>query len=453
MAAEAISIVVRVIICCIVFSFYVFVPFKTRFRFSYGKTALLAAMLTAVTVAVTIFFLTSGLFFYRYSTFGILLWIACAVALFRLAIRGSTYEVLFIVLVILNLYVNIVAIAKVIEGLADLPVSPAVEQTLLVLLVLAAYLPLLWILMVLLYRQVIEFNMKLPFWKYIWLIPALTYMIFLVKIVGDYWKHHIELRAGDVVFIILWSFTSYAFYYVTLQMLVQAYKGVTAMQQAEFAASQMEMQREQYAARVDHIEKTARLKHDWRHHLLIMEGLAENGELDQIKGYLRELIPEYESGEEASICRNHIADVILRHYASLAKSRKITMDIHADISEKTAVSDMDLCVILGNLVENAVEACDMMDSPEKLIIFRAEMKGRQLVVMTKNTYGERVTKREQRFYSTKHEGVGIGLDSVKKVTEKYGGQMKVEYDETYFTVSILLQTDPNTYHGGKLWNS
>lgn len=444
MAAEAVSIVFRVTMCCIVFSFFVFVPFKTRFRFSYGKTALLAALLTAITAAVTILFLTSGMFFYRCSTVGILLWLTCAMALFRLAVRGSTYEVLFIVLIVLNLYVNIVAIAKVIEGLIIFPVSPAVEQTLLIMLVLAAYLPLLWILMVRLYRQVIEFNMNLPFWKYIWLIPALTYMIFFVKIIGDYWKHHVELRAADVVFIILWSFASYAFYYVTLQMLIQAYKGVSAMQQAEFAASQLDMQREQYVTLLDNIEKTARLKHDWRHHLRIMQGLAENenGGLDQLKGYLQELIPEYGSGEEPSVCRNHIADVILRHYASLAKNRGITMNMQAEISEKLTVSDIDLCVVLGNLAENAVEACEAMNEgscPEKRIIFRAGMKGRQLVITIKNTYGNRVIRREQRFYSTKHDGAGIGLDSVKKVTEKYGGQMKVEYDETYFTVSILLQ--------------
>lgn len=439
MAVEVICIALRVTICCFVFGFFLFVPFRSRFRYSYGKTALLALVLIAVTVCVTVLFLTGGLFFYHYSSLGIILWLICAIVAFRLAIRGSSYEILFIVLIVLNLYVNIAAIAKVIGEFVTVPMDPAVKQLLLMTVVLIAYLPFLWILMVQLYRQVIEFNMNLPFWRFIWAIPALTYMIFYVKIINDYWKRISQLGAGDVIFIILWSFTSYAFFYVTLQMLVQAYKGATAMQQAEFVASQQEMQREQYEEMLGYLERTSRLKHDWRHHLLTIEGLTEKGDLAAVKQYLQDLIPEYSRGDEASICRNHIADVILRHYVAAAKARGIQMEIRADIAESLAVSDTDLCIILGNLVENAVEACMSIEDSKRLIVVKTEMKGNQLVLMIKNTYQHEIIEKEHQFYSTKHKGMGIGLESVKRVTEKYKGQMKVDYDENHFSVFILLQ--------------
>ena len=439
MAVDVISIALRVIICCFIFAFFLFVPFHSRFRYSYGKTALLAMGLIAVTAIVTVLFLTSGLFFYHFSSLGIILWLVCAIAAFRLAIRGSSYEILFIVLIVLNLYVNIVAIAKVIGELITVPMDSAVEQLLLVTAVLIAYLPFLWILMVRLYRQVIEFNMNLPFWRYIWAIPALTYMIFYVKIINDYWKRISQLGAGDVIFIILWSFTSYAFFYVTLQMLVQAYKGATAMKQAEFAASQQEMQREQYGEMLGYLERTSRLKHDWRHHLLTIEGLTEKGDLAAVKQYLQDLIPEYSRGNETPACRNHIADVILRHYVAVAKARGILMEIHADIAEELSVSDTDLCIILGNLVENAVEACTAMEDGERLILVKTEMKGSQLILMIKNTYQHEIIEKEHQFCSTKHRGMGIGLESVKHVIEKYKGQMKVDYDGNHFSVYILLQ--------------
>lgn len=110
------------------------------------------------------------------------------------------------------------------------------------LLVLAAYTPLHWLLMAKLYKQVIDIRLTLSFWKYIWIIPALTYLIFYVKIVKDYWIVSGHTGPGDVVFIILWSFTTYAFFYVTLQMLIQSCKGITAMQQAEARHPRAEVQ-------------------------------------------------------------------------------------------------------------------------------------------------------------------------------------------------------------------
>ena len=115
MGMDSIYIALRVGITCIVFAFFVFVPLKSRFRYSYARTALFVLLLIAITVAVTIFFLISGQFLYHYNFLGILLWITCAVVIFHVTIRGSTLEILFTVLVVLNLYANILTIAKIID--------------------------------------------------------------------------------------------------------------------------------------------------------------------------------------------------------------------------------------------------------------------------------------------------------------------------------------------------
>ena len=68
------------------------------------------------------------------------------------------------------------------------------------------------------------------------------------------------------------------------------------------------------------------------------------------------------------------------------------------------------------------------------------MKGRQLIIMVKNTHGNAADKRSGVFYSTKHEGEGVGLPSVRKVAEKYQGIMKAEYDKSHFTAYVILNT-------------
>ena len=259
-----------------------------------------------------------------------------------------------------------------------------------------------------------------------------------MKIVNDYWITGVHTGPGDVVFVILWSFATYAFFYVTLQMIIQAYKGITAVQQAETVSAQLTLQKEQYGKLLESIEKTSRLKHDWRHHLLSINGFVEAEDIKGLKEYVKELIPEYIEGKETSICRNHIADVILRHYAAAAEAAGIRLDISADLSEVPDVSDMDLCIIFGNLLENALEACSGMEDGAGHVEIQAEMRGKQLVLQIQNTYQRDVILKEGKYYSTKHSGVGIGLSSVEKVVDKYHGIMRVSFDGIIFKVQILL---------------
>lgn len=433
-----VNLAIRIIVNCIVFSYFVFIPFKNRFKYSYFKTASLALLLTVITLAIYIFFFTPGLFLAVYSKLGVLLWIVSAILIFRIAIKGSFFEILFIVLVVLNLYVNIVTIAEVIMNKMDLHMEAA--RTFLELGILAAYIPVLWILMDHLYKQVIEFNVKLSFWKYIWVIPTLTYMIFWVKVVNDYYRNQVRVGVWDIIFVVLWSFSTYAFFCVTLLMLIQTYKGMTAGEQAHVIAAQLKIQEGQYEKLLDNIEQTARLRHDWRHHLLSINGYVENGNKADLQKYLMELSPKYFTEKEASLCENHVVDVILQHNAAIAKKQGVVMNIAANIDKVLSIPNTDLCIIFGNLIENAVEACTRRDE-DKEIVIKAVMKGKQLILLVKNTYQEKVAFKEDIYYSTKHEGVGIGLSTVQNIVGKHKGVMKIEFDENYFKVYVLINVN------------
>lgn len=432
------NLAIQIVVNCIVFSYFVFIPFKNRFKYSYLKTASLALLLTAITLAIYIFFFTPGLFLAVYSKLGVLLWIVSAILIFRIAIKGSFFEILFIVLVVLNLYVNIVTIAEVIMIKMDLHMEAA--RTFLELGILAAYIPVLWILMDHLYKQVIEFNVKLSFWKYIWVIPTLTYLIFWVKVVNDYYRNQVRAGVWDIIFVVLWSFSTYAFFCVTLLMLIQTYKGMTAGEQAHVIAAQLKIQEGQYEKLLDNIEQTARLRHDWRHHLLSINGFVEKGNMADLQKYLMELSPKYFTEKETSLCENHIVDVILQHNAAIAKEQGVVMNIEANIDKVLSIPNTDLCIIFGNLIENAVEACTRREE-DKEIVIKAVMKGKQLVLLVKNTYQEKVAFKEDIYYSTKHEGVGIGISTVQNIVGKHKGVIKIKFDENYFKVYVLINVN------------
>lgn len=433
------SIIFSVASHCIVFAYFLFAPFRTRLRYGYFKTAMLAILLTAITIAITVLFFTSGRFLVQYSTIGILLWIVTAMILFHTAIKGSYFEILFIILVILNLYVNIAVISKVIVFALHLNISDIIVYTAFKFVILFACTPLIWILLGKLYRQVIEFNMNFSFWRFIWVIPALLYLIFFTKILPDYWRHPMDVGSGDIVFAVLWAFTTYAVFCITLLMLIQNHKGITAQQQTQMISAQLKMQADQYERLLDNIENTARLRHDWRHHLLSINSYAKAGRMADLQNYIEALQPLYISTEETSVCQNHIVDVILQHYATIAKEHGIAITIKADVPKSLTLADTDLCVIFGNLVENAVEACSKAN--DKWIDVKAETRGKQLALLIKNTYQRQVMFCENVYYSTKHEGPGIGLSSVEKVVKKNHGTIKVHYDEKIFEVRVLFNID------------
>lgn len=438
MGTDSIYVALRVGITCIVFAVFIFVPLKSRFRHNSVKTALFAALLIAITVSVTILFLISGQFFYRYNFLGILLWIACAVAIFHVTIRGSTLEILFTILVLLNLYVNIFTLAKIIIQIIDQPYN-ARTYLLISMVVLPINIPLLWLLFFRLYKKVVEFDIRLSFWKYIWIVPALIYLIYYVKIAAEYYGPiAFSGNSGDLIFMILWSMIVYLFFAVLLIMLIQAYSGIKASEETRMIASILRMQEEQYDQLFKNIEHNSRLRHDWHHHLLSLNGFAESGDLPGLQNYLKRLIPEYTSSAGIPVCQNHVVDVISQYYAGIAEQSGISMQLSIQIPNRIPISDPDLCILFGNLLENAVNACQAQSGTDRQISLRVETKDQQLIVIVRNTYSNPVIKQEEGYLSTKHEGPGIGLASVQQVVKKHRGLIKIEHDGTYFTVSLML---------------
>lgn len=439
---DTIFTVLRVLFGGVVFAFFVLVPLKSRFRYSKATTCMLAALLILLSASIVLFFLSHDLFLSKYSNIGIILWIVSALIIFHLMFKGSYFEILFLVLVVLNLYVNTVSIAKVIVNAADFGAYNFVALGIASIGVIILYIPLLWMLLYNRYKKIIDQNVSYSFFKYIWIIPALTYMVFYVKIVSDYWKNPVQAGTEDVLFIILWSVVTYVFFFITLQMLIQAYQNATAREENKRIESQLRMQKEHYEKLIENIENTAKLRHDWRHHLLTIDGLLDGGDQKILREYLRNLIPEYTSGGERPLCENHTVDIILRHHVANAKASGIRIAVEAQVPNKIAVSETDLCIIFGNLVENALEACkNQPEGQNKFIIIKAELRGKQLIISIQNSCQSSVLVKDGIYYSTKHKGPGVGLASVKSVVEKYKGLININYDHCHFGVNILLNSE------------
>ena len=121
-------------------------------------------------------------------------------------------------------------------------------------------------------------------------------------------------------------------------------------------------------------------RHDYRGHIQTMKVLAAQGDLDGIKAYLDALDTDLNTVDLAVKTGNAMADAIINSKISLAKSRNIPVQIDAHIPVKLKMSELDLCCILGNLFDNAMDASAELPEEERLIRVYMDMKGTQLYI-------------------------------------------------------------------------
>lgn len=440
MISDTISVILRIIFCAVVFLYFIFAPLKSRLRYDRVKTIMLLSSLMIVSAVITILFLTEGAVYIKYAAPAIIFWIAYAVFIFYATVKCRFLELLFIVLVVLNFYANIMTIAKLIVSLAHWELPFPMAHTITSVCILIAYVPLLWVLMFKLYKKVIEFMTEFTAWKYIWLIPALTYLIFYIKFTDDYWANPVQATFRDLVFCILWSLSSYIFFCIALLLLIETHQKTTAVEHARLISSQLKMQEEQYQQLLDNLAETARIRHDWHHHLLTISGLAKQQKLNELNQYIDRLMPVYINEEAYPVCQNHVINIILQHYRAIAKAEGITITTKAELPPSISIPDIDLCIVFGNLVENAIDACMSKKGPDKFISINTVMKHDMLVIMIKNTYGNQIVVKDGVYFSTKRSGSGMGLLSVKHVVEKNKGHMQIQHDKDYFCVKIILHS-------------
>lgn len=180
-------------------------------------------------------------------------------------------------------------------------------------------------------------------------------------------------------------------------------------------------------------------RHDYRNHIQMMKVLAANGDMDALKVYLDELDTDLNTVDTVVKTGNPMADAILNSKISLARSRNIPTQVDAHIPVKLKMSELDLCCIIGNLFDNAIEASLPLPEDKRLIRVYMDMKNTQLYISFTNfTAGKKLPKLGGRFRTTKGQGHGFGLQRIDAIVERLEGYISRNSEDGAFTTEILL---------------
>ena len=180
-------------------------------------------------------------------------------------------------------------------------------------------------------------------------------------------------------------------------------------------------------------------RHDYRNHIQTMKAYAAEGDWEAIRRYLDLLDEDLTSVDTAVKTGNPMADAILNSKISLANSKKIRVIADAHIPVKLKSSEIDLCCILGNLFDNAIEASEKLPEDQRVIRVYMDMKNTQLYISFTNfTAGKKLKKEGKLFRSTKGEGHGFGLVRIDAIVERLDGYSSRNSEDGAFTTEILL---------------
>jgi len=201
------------------------------------------------------------------------------------------------------------------------------------------------------------------------------------------------------------------------------------------AAFEKEIIRKYYEEVESMYAKMRGWKHDYRHHIQTMKVHAANGEYGEIDKYLNQLDGDLTKVETVIRTGNRMTDAILNSKLSIAAEKQIQVKAEAEIPVSLSMTELDLCIIIGNLLDNAIEACMELPQDQRLIRIYMEIKGNFLYLSVLNTTA---VKKKHSFQSSKGNGHGFGLLRVDEIVKKYGGYIKRASEDEAFSTEVLL---------------
>lgn len=186
-------------------------------------------------------------------------------------------------------------------------------------------------------------------------------------------------------------------------------------------------------------------RHDLNHHLSAMKGLAEQQQTDDLLEYIYKLSASIQMPESGISCGNAVIDAMVNSKLYLAAQQNTRLNVRIDSLHIQNCNPIDLTIILGNLLDNALEACSKLSLEERDVWLDISCQHGVLSIEVANTCDMKALDiRDGKIYSTKKDGYlhGIGLNHVRQAVEKYNGIFEYNVSEeggkSLFTALAML---------------
>ena len=234
-----------------------------------------------------------------------------------------------------------------------------------------------------------------------------------------------------LILFVIWSFAVFCL------AIINAHEKAKQKLEAEFAHSIIATGRDHYQKMDGLQEKLRILRHDYKYHITVISELAASGDNEGIVRYLTGIQEQLSENELREYCANNVINALLSSYAERCSKSGLTFDVMISLPKKLTIPNYDLCIILGNLLENAMEGCVKSTEGKKIELWVKPL-GEQLAIMTRNSCDGAITDDSGKLVSAKENG-GLGLKSLEAVAARYDGELTAEWDKDTFTTAVTVR--------------
>lgn len=276
--------------------------------------------------------------------------------------------------------------------------------------------------------------------KHIWYVMACLMGGFLLINIGLQPTYYSVLREGTVFI----SYCAILGMMFTLQLAVfflfyQIVMTMMALDTERQRVRILEMQEKQFQAQQAYLADTSRMRHDLRHTILALKGMADAGDQAGIADFLDRYVKSMPVNEVTNFCASNAVNATLNYFSLAAREDGIRTIWRIDLPENCPVLDMDLCGILGNILENAVRACkNIPESDRSIRLTVTTMNEPNLYIVAANTFDGNVRRKGSSYLSTREGGTGIGLTSITLTAQKYGGSARFHHEGCVFCTDVHI---------------
>lgn len=273
-------------------------------------------------------------------------------------------------------------------------------------------------------------------WRTIWMLPALTSIVVLL-----FTNTFNTGSGGD------WR-TFFARLSLLACTLIACFVLVRALGEVEHRAvleeqnrqnqNILSLQRTQYAQLQSHMEEVRRARHDLRQYQNIIQACLDSNDTEQLRGYLKSQLSIISNDTPRKYCQNYAVNLLLNHYAGQYHNLRIDFAFDVQLPADLKSGEPDVCVVIGNLLENAQEACTGQKEPYIRAVTRLN-GSRGLTILVDNTAPTPPSVREDgSLQSSKGANHGIGTQSVRYIAQEYGGTADFKWKDGMFLASVFL---------------
>lgn len=325
------------------------------------------------------------------------------------------------------------------------------------------------------------------FWMTAWLLPFVaTTMILLLT--GDIRSGHVSSLA--LLARILLLLCMFMLSHLLILFMKNLQEQIIASERNKTMENLLRVQTEQFEMLKTRIMESRRARHDFRHHRMVLQDMADRNDLHGIQTYLAEYNAEHADTPSKTYSNNPTVNAVVAYYAGHAEAAGIRFTARVQLPEHLLIPDPIFCVLLGNLLENAVDACktelsrgalsgaasadanaggpvteaggsitetgaasaaDTAIDPRAGVTASADVRSDQAIrvivkqngdaclsIAVDNTCSRKPIWDDDELVSTKHEGHGVGTVSIRYIAQRYDGDARFEWRDGIFYASVML---------------